>query len=108
MIRTRPDRAAATAGAQSTLDPVRTLFSVRFRHDYYNATDDRCRDLVAVPTEDCAALMAQIGIIQVNQDAGFSIVVPQSRVGAPVASGPWPRPTARAVKAKGNRRGDPA
>lgn len=82
MIRTRPDRAAATAGAQSTLDPVRTLFSVRFRHDYYNATDDRCRDLVAVPTDDCAALMAQIGIIQVNQDAGFSIVVPQSRVGA--------------------------
>lgn len=73
---------SGSAGTRSGAVPVLTLFSVQFRHDYYNATNGLCRDLVAVPTSDCAALMARIGILQVNQDAGFSIVVPQSRVPA--------------------------
>lgn len=59
-----------------------TLFTVQFRHDYYNAADGLCRDIVAVPTDDSAAFMKRIGISAVQQGDGFSVVIPQTRVPA--------------------------
>jgi hypothetical protein len=63
-------------------DSLITLFSVQFRHSYYNASDDRCPDFRVAPTPDCAALMGRLGMIFRDQGVGFSVVIPGSRVGA--------------------------
>lgn len=81
-------RVVATGGtakgaAQSAgIDRLITLFTLRFRHNYYNAADGRCPDLSVVPTDSCAALMAGLGIIYRDQGDGFSVYIPQSRVAA--------------------------
>jgi hypothetical protein len=71
---------AAPARAQG--DSLITLFSVQFRHSYYNASDDRCPDFCVAPTADCAVLMTSLGMIFKDQGVGFSVVIPRSRVGA--------------------------
>lgn len=81
-------RVVATGGAAkgatqpADIDRLIILFTVRFRHDYYNAADGKCPDLAVIPTDSCAALMATLGIVYRDQGDGFSIYIPQSRVAA--------------------------
>ncbi|MFN6251909.1 MAG: hypothetical protein ACK4Y5_07505 [Acetobacteraceae bacterium] len=59
-----------------------TLFSVRFQHSYYNLSAGRCPDFTVIPTQACAGLMKVLGMVFKNHGHGFSVVIPENRIGA--------------------------
>ncbi len=61
------------------------LFTVGFRHDYYNASDGACPDFSVSPTPDCAQLMASLGMIFRDLGVGFCVAIDQARIPAMIA-----------------------
>jgi hypothetical protein len=59
-----------------------TLFSVTYRHDYYNADGGICRDLSVRPTPATADLMASLGMLAIDQGIGFAVAVQTQRLPA--------------------------
>jgi hypothetical protein len=57
------------------------LFSVALRHAYYNAAHWRCPDFRVIPTPDCVALMARLGLVFRDQGTGFTVYVNQADIG---------------------------
>ncbi|WP_156428425.1 hypothetical protein [Novosphingobium sp. FSW06-99] len=61
---------------------MQTLFRVAFRHGFYNASDQRCTDLEAIPTPACATLLQASGLIFRAMDDGFGVFLPGDRAPA--------------------------
>jgi len=63
-----------------------TLFSVAFRHDYYNASGGICPDLTATPAPDTAQLMTSLGMLFKDQGTGFAVLIDAGRIPALLTS----------------------
>jgi hypothetical protein len=74
--------AKSPAAAPADANRMMTLFTVQFRHDFYNAANGKCADFAVVPSDESAALMTRLGMQYRDQGDGFSVYIPQSRIPA--------------------------
>lgn len=70
----------ASPPAPPGAEPFLNVFTVQFRHAFYNADDDRCQDFCVVPTPACSAWMKQHGLMFRDRGNGFSVDVPSPRM----------------------------
>lgn len=82
----RGPASTARAGATPRIvnNGYQTLFTVQFRHSYYNASGGDCPDFQVVPTPDCAKLMQSLGMVFKDHGNGFSVLVAAARADAMV------------------------
>ena len=59
---------------QDPQDRYKPLFSVTFRHNYYNRNEGLCPDFAVTPTPSSAALMASLGLLFRDDGTGFSVL----------------------------------
>jgi hypothetical protein len=66
---------------QNSKDRYKALFSVTFRHNYYNQNQGLCPDFAVTPTPSSAALMAALGLLFRDDGTGFSVLFQQASLG---------------------------
>jgi hypothetical protein len=81
-------RGPASRGARSFVyapqdpqDRYQNLFSVTFRHNYYNRNQGLCPDFAVTPAPSSAALMASLGLLFRDDGTGFSVLFQQASLG---------------------------
>ncbi|GAB3126404.1 hypothetical protein [Novispirillum itersonii] len=95
--KSRTQGLTAPAHGAST-KPYQPLFTVRFRHDYYNGNERRCPDFQVMATPSTVTVLKTIGLAVQDFGTGFSISCPAGLLPSLIAYiervrkvGEWPR-----------------
>ncbi len=97
-------RSASSGFGETRGDYYELLMQVLLKHNYYNLSQDRCPDFIAVPTTASAILMKSLGLLFKDEGIGFSVLYNvrqkddlirylkrQTEHFSPPDSGPWTR-----------------
>lgn len=97
-------RSGSSTVGEARGDYYEPLMQVLFVHNYYNLSQDRCPDFIAVPTTASAVLMKSLGLLFKDEGIGFSVLYNVNRKDdlirylqrqadrfSPPGSGPWTR-----------------